>query len=179
MDGLKQLRAIFFLPVMVTLVIPALLVWSEGMNAGWGLALPWFLFALAASIALVALGIFLLVKTIALFARVGQGTLAPWDPTQRLVVRGIYRHVRNPMISGVFAILLGEALLFGSTRLVAWLCLFVLANLLYIPFVEEASMQARFGDAYARYKQNVPRWIPRWRAWNPDSDEPARPNEGL
>ena len=67
-------------------------------------------------------------RTISLFARVGQGTLAPWDPTQRLVVLGPYRHVRNPMISGVLAILLGEAALLGSPPLLVWFGAFFAVN---------------------------------------------------
>jgi protein-S-isoprenylcysteine O-methyltransferase Ste14 len=55
-----------------------------------------------------------------LLARVGQGTLAPWDPTRRLVAAGPYRHVRNPMISSVLMMLSGEAMLFRSWPLVAW-----------------------------------------------------------
>lgn len=167
MERFKQLRAILFLPVMVTLIIPALLVAGGGMNMGFGLPAPSLWLELGAGLVFFALGVLLVVKTISLFARFGHGTLAPWDPTQRLVVRGVYRHVRNPMISGVFCILLGETLLLGSTWLLAWLLFFVAANWIYIPRVEEASMQARFGAEYSRYRENVPRWIPRWRAWEP------------
>jgi protein-S-isoprenylcysteine O-methyltransferase Ste14 len=86
-------------------------------------------------------------------------------PTQKLVVRGIYRHVRNPMISGVCAILLGEALVFGSFNLLFWFGFVVLLNMIYLPLVEEPGLEERFGDDYLRYKQNVPRWIPRLRPW--------------
>ena len=57
-----------------------------------------------------------MVWTNRLFATIGHGTLAPWNPPEKLVVRGVYRHVRNPMITGVFCILLGEAVFFGSCR---------------------------------------------------------------
>lgn len=170
MSWLNHLRAILFLPFMVTLVIPSVLVFLGGVNFAWATTAPLNWIIAVASITFVACGLLLLVKTIALFVREGQGTLAPWDPTRKLVVRGIYRHVRNPMISGVISILLGEALLLGSTGVVGWLLFFVLANLIYIPFVEEVSLESRFGADYARYKQNVPRWIPRWRAWEPSSE---------
>ena len=65
-------------------------------------------------------GFALWVWTVRLFARIGRGTLAPWDPTERLVVEGPYAHVRNPMITGVLAVLLGEALIFGSTAIAIW-----------------------------------------------------------
>src|SRR5919202_986332 len=70
------------------------------------------------------------VKTVVLFATVGRGTLAPWAPPERLVVRGVYRRVRNPMISGVLSVLCGEALLFGSVPLLEWFGAFLLINLI-------------------------------------------------
>jgi protein-S-isoprenylcysteine O-methyltransferase Ste14 len=104
-------------------------------------------------------------RTITLFASVGRGTLAPWDPTRRLVVRGPYRHVRNPMISGVLSILLGEAALLGSFPLLAWFGVFFAANAIYMPLVEEPGLERRFGDDYRTYKRNVPRWVPRRKPW--------------
>ena len=92
-----------------------------------------------------------------MFARIGDGTLAPWDPTHKMVVQGVYRHVRNPMISGVFCVLLGEAVLFGSLVVFGWFVLFLLANLLYIPGLEERDLEKRFWEAYRQYKRNVSR----------------------
>ena len=103
--------------------------------------------------------------TIRLFVIVGRGTLAPWNPTQRLVVRGVYRHVRNPMITGVFCILLGETAAFGSPWLLGWFAVFCLVNGIFIPLWEEPDLAKRFGEDYLLYKRNVPRWIPRLRAW--------------
>jgi protein-S-isoprenylcysteine O-methyltransferase Ste14 len=114
-----------------------------------------------------------MVATIRLFVTVGKGTLAPWDPTQRLVVRGVYRHVRNPMISGMFFILLGEAVLAVSLPLLVWFAVFVVVNALYIPLAEEPGLVKQFDDDYLAYKQNVPRWVPRLKPWAPD--EEARP----
>ena len=88
-------------------------------------------------IALLAVGGVLVVWTIALFVRVGRGTLAPWDPTSTLVVEGPYRHVRNPMISGVLFLLLGEAALLGSWPLLAWFAAVAAVNAVYLPLVEE------------------------------------------
>jgi protein-S-isoprenylcysteine O-methyltransferase Ste14 len=121
------------------------------------------------------LGLLLMVATIRLFVTVGQGTLAPWNPTQRLVVQGVYRHVRNPMSSGVFFILLGEAFLAASLPLLGWSIFFVVGNAIYIPLAEEPGLVKRFGDEYLAYKRNVPRWIPRARPWT--GGEPAPPDE--
>ena len=60
----------------------------------------------------------------ALFMKIGRGTPAPWQPPQQLVIRGPYRHVRNPMITGVLLVLLAEALLLGSWPIAAWMLLF-------------------------------------------------------
>jgi protein-S-isoprenylcysteine O-methyltransferase Ste14 len=156
----RLLRAIVLLPVTVTIVVPALVLWQNGVElAVWPLA--------AIGVALIAAGLALVAWTITLFARVGKGTLAPWDPTSRLVVAGPYRHVRNPMISGVLAILLGEAALFGSGALLVWFGAVFLANAVYFPLVEEPGLRDRFGADYDAYSANVPRWLPRLRPWGP------------
>ncbi len=171
--ALKHLRAVLALPVVVTVVIPALLLYSAA-PARFAPALPTPI-ALAACLCgagLLCIGLALMVATNILFDRVGQGTLAPWSPPRRLVVRGVYRHVRNPMISGVFCILLGEAMLLLSPALLGWFLVFLCVNLIYIPLVEEPGLARRFGDEYRSYKAHVPRWIPRRRGWPPDENHP-------
>jgi protein-S-isoprenylcysteine O-methyltransferase Ste14 len=113
-------------------------------------------------------GIFMLVYTISLFGRFGKGTLAPWSPTQKLVVVGPYRYCRNPMITGVLFILTGEACFFNSVDLLAWAGLFFMINTIYFLVKEEPDLEERFGDEYRKYKQNVPRWIPKLRAYKQD-----------
>jgi protein-S-isoprenylcysteine O-methyltransferase Ste14 len=164
----RQLRSILALPGVVTLVVPALILGSTG---GWpGLSSPaaWPRLALVlAGGGLIGSGLALTVAAIRSFARSGSGTLAPWDPTSRLVVEGVYRHVRNPMITGVMLILLGEAAVFASLHLLVWFGVFAVVNAFYIPLVEEPGLARRFGAAYTRYRRNVPRWIPRTRPWTP------------
>jgi protein-S-isoprenylcysteine O-methyltransferase Ste14 len=103
-----------------------------------------------------------------------EGTLAPWNPPQRLVVRGIYRHVRNPMISGVLFIVLGEAVLAASLPLLGLFALAVIVNAMSIPLSEEPGLAKRFGEEYEVYRRNVPRWIPRFRAWPDDPPDQDR-----
>ena len=158
----KQLRAILLLPGMVVVAIPATILYFTGLN--W-LPSPWSIVLPVVGNLFVILGLILISGTITLFITVGKGTLAPFDPTQKLVVRGIYRHVRNPMIVGVFCILLGEAVFFTSLWLLGWFAAAVLLNVTYIPLVEETGLAQRFGDDYLRYKENVPRWIPRLTPW--------------
>ena len=97
----------------------------------------------------------------------GKGTLAPWDPPRRLVVRGPYQYVRNPMISGVVFVLLGEGLVLLSRPHTLWALTFFLVNCVYIPLSEEPMLKARFGQAYDDYCRHVPRLIPRLRPWDP------------
>ena len=155
---LRHLLAIGLLPGVVTLLVPALIV--SGDEVAW-----WPLGLLGA--VLIGLGLALIAQTVALFATVGDGTLAPWDPTERLVVRGPYRRVRNPMISGVLCVLLGEALVFGSLALLAWWAFVFAINAVYFPLVEEPGLQRRFGADYEAYRAAVPRWRPRLRPWAP------------
>lgn len=156
----RHLRAIGLLPVTVTIVVPGLILWRTGAElAPWPLA--------TVGVVLIGIGLALVTWTVSLFARIGKGTLAPWDPTSRLVVVGPYRHVRNPMISGVLTVLLGEAALFGSLPLLVWFGAAFAVNAIYFPLVEEPGLRKRFGVDYDAYRANVPRWLPRLRPWEP------------
>ena len=177
METWKHLRAILLLPFMVTVVIPGTILWLAGPDTLglWQSVLATRVVLPVFGGALICLGLALIVATIRLFVTVGQGTLAPWNPPQRLVVRGVYRHVRNPMISGVFFILLGEAVLVASLPLLGWFLIFVIGNAVYIPLAEEPGLVERFSGDYLAYQRNVPRWIPRVTAW--DGVELAAPEE--
>jgi protein-S-isoprenylcysteine O-methyltransferase Ste14 len=155
----RHAAAVLLLPGIVVLAVPALIVWRTGVELFWWPAVA------ALGVTLVALGLVLVVQTVALFAAEGRGTLAPWDPTTQLVVRGPYRYVRNPMISGVLLILLGEAALFGSLALLLWFLAVFVVNAIYFPLVEEPGLKRRFGEDYETYRAHVPRWLPRLRPW--------------
>jgi protein-S-isoprenylcysteine O-methyltransferase Ste14 len=121
----------------------------------------------AVGIALIVGGFSLWLWTVRLFSRIGKGTLAPWDPTRRLVVEGPYSHVRNPMITAVVVLLVGEATLLGSPWVLVWAGAFLGANFIYFLLVEEPGLERRFGEQYRTYKRAVPRWIPRLDPWRP------------
>lgn len=158
----KQIRAILLLPGMVAIVIPTTILYCTGIR--WPPS-PWNIVPPVIGSGLILLGLILMAWTIGLFITVGKGTPAPWNPPQKLVVRGVYQHVRNRMIVGGFCILLGEAIFFGSWPLLCLFGFFFILNLIYIPLVEERGLVKRFGDDYLQYMQNVPRWIPRWKPW--------------
>ena len=154
---MRHVLAVLVLPFNVLVTVPAVLLWwTEGLHVP-----SLFAFSTDLGLLAIAVGLSLMIATIRLFVRVGRGTLAPWSPTERLVVLGPYRWVRNPMISGVLFVLLGEALAFRSGWLLAWWALFFAGNAVYIPLSEEPGLEARFGEDYRRYQRQVPRWIPR------------------
>ena len=107
----------------------------------------------------------LLVATISLFTRQGRGTLAPWDPTSSLVVRGPYAYTRNPMISVVAFLALGESVLSGSVAVLVWFAIIVVVNTTYFKLSEEPGLVERFGTEYEEYRRHVPMWFPRFTRW--------------
>jgi protein-S-isoprenylcysteine O-methyltransferase Ste14 len=156
----------FILPFTVLLIIPGAILWLTGFRIGWGLQLPWDAVVVMAGAVLMGNGLYYLAMCIWFFMKIGQGTLAPWSPTRKLVIVGPYRQVRNPMISSVLVVLLGESIAFGSIGIFLWFLLFFGINHVYFVSSEEPGLEKRFGDEYRIYKKNVPRWIPRLRPWD-------------
>lgn len=144
----------FILPVIVLIFVPwSIHAWVEPLSF-------MHLFTTLSGLVFLVIGLSFLAWTNVLFIVFGEGTLAPWDKTKKLVVLGPYRYVRNPMILAVITSLLGETILFGSFYLLGWALLFWFINHLYFSYLEESELTARFGEAYTRYKAVVPRWIP-------------------
>jgi protein-S-isoprenylcysteine O-methyltransferase Ste14 len=164
---LRHLLAIAVLPVMVAVVVPVWIWRSDSIRLRIG-ASGWQLPTQAAGVLLLLVGLALFISSLRRFATEGQGTLAPWDPPKRLVVRGPYRYVRNPMISGVVFVLFAEALIILSRSHFIWALTFLGLNLVYIPLLEEPMLRQRFGDAYIEYCRHVPRLLPRGRPWHPE-----------
>ena len=165
---LRHALAILLLPGTVVVLVPALVIWqTEAVSVGWGLPGWLRIVPVVLGAILLCVGAALVAWTVALFARVGRGTLAPWDPTSALVVEGPYRHVRNPMISGVLFLVLGEAALLGSVPLLVWFGAVGGVNAVYLPLVEEPGLVRRYGVEYEQYRAAVPRWLPQMRPWQP------------
>jgi protein-S-isoprenylcysteine O-methyltransferase Ste14 len=155
----RHIAAVVLLPGVVAVAVPGLLLWRDGLE----------LSRLAViGMPLITVGLVLIAGTIRLFASVGRGTLAPWDATSRLVVSGPYRYVRNPMITGVLLVLLGDAATFRSLPVLLWFGVVFAVNAVYMPLVEEPGLERRFGDEYRTYKAHVPRWLPQARPWGPE-----------
>ena len=148
---LKQISSLI-LPVTVLILVPAAIEKDMAIKS-----IP----AFVAGILVMLAGTLLLCLTIYNFITIGKGTLAPWFPTGKLIVTGVYRYVRNPMISGVTIILLGESIAVLSLKIFYWMILFFLINNLFFLVFEEPNLEKRFGKEYIDYKRKVPRWIPR------------------
>jgi len=171
-------KTIILLPGTVLVFIPAVILLTTRNSKFAPELVPstqvWFWTALLAAI----VGLALSAWTAALFMKFGGGTPAPWDPPIRLVVRGPYRHVRNPMITGVLLVLFAEAILLKSWLIAVWMMVFFIGNSIYFPLVEERGLEKRFGNQYRDYKDQVPRWIPRLSPWNQESDEEQNSSSG-
>jgi protein-S-isoprenylcysteine O-methyltransferase Ste14 len=135
--------------------------------SGWQIQRP-FLGVVALRIvgaALIVGGVAALLDAFARFALRGLGTPAPVLPTRHLVVTGPYGHVRNPMYVAVVSVILGQALLLGDSKVLAWGLLVWIAFHLFVVGYEEPTLRRTFGDEYEAFRANVPRWIPRLRGW--------------
>lgn len=164
-DGLAGRRAAAIAGSAIFLVI------APGTVAG---LIPWWLtrwqvggtpFGLwplrAAGIPLLLAGLVGLLDSFRRFALQGLGTPAPIAPTRLLVVSGLYRFVRNPMYCAVVSAILGQALLLGSTTLLAYAAAVWLAFHVFVLAYEEPTLRSTYGADYERFCAEVPRWIPR------------------
>jgi len=111
--------------------------------------------------AVTAAGAMLAVTCVVTFAFVGKGTPAPFDPPRRLVVRGPYRWLRNPMYLGAAVALAGAALFYQSIALLGFTMGFVAVTHLFVVWYEEPVLSDTFGAEYHAYRARVGRWWPR------------------
>jgi protein-S-isoprenylcysteine O-methyltransferase Ste14 len=148
-----------FVPCVVAGLVPYLLTDRYGMPV-----LPHPAVAVVAGI-LIAAGLAVLIHAFVRFAVEGLGTPAPVAPTARLVVGGVYRHVRNPMYLAVVSIILGQALLFGAVPVAVYAAAVAAAVVSFVHFYEEPVLARRHGAEYEAYRRAVPGWLPRLTPW--------------
>ncbi len=142
---------------------------------GWRVQepLPYWAPLRAVGAALIAGGALVLVHAFARFVVEGAGTPAPVAPTERLVVGGFYRYVRNPMYVAVVATIVGQALVLGQPVLLLYGAAVGAAMGAFVRWYEEPVLRRQFGAGYDAYRQAVPGWWPRLRPWKPDEvDQP-------
>jgi len=134
--------------------IPWWLTRWEGREAPYWIPLRVF------GVFLIAGGMMTIVPAFLRFVVEGLGTPAPIAPTERLVVGGLYRYVRNPMYVAVTAIILGQGLLLGRAVLFVYAATIYAAFASFVHWYEEPALTRRFGRQYAAYKDAVPAWCP-------------------
>jgi protein-S-isoprenylcysteine O-methyltransferase Ste14 len=116
--------------------------------------------AQTAGMMLAASGAALAAWCVLTFALVGRGTPAPFDPPRRLVTRGPYRFVRNPMYLGAGSAVAGAALFYQSLPLLGYTGVFAVLAHLFVVLYEEPALRRRFGQDYEGYCRRVGRWQP-------------------
>jgi protein-S-isoprenylcysteine O-methyltransferase Ste14 len=157
--------AAFFVAAPGTVVglIPWLITHWEitGSSPGWRVVQ-------ALGVVLIVVGLIPPVHAFTQFVKAG-GTPMPIAPTQRLVVSGFNRYVRNPMYVGLFIAIIGQALLFGSWELLVYAALLWTAFASFVHWYEEPTLVREYDGEYETYRRNVHAWLPRWRPWTPEA----------
>ena len=152
---LRNLVFTILQPGLVAGLIPFLLVRAENKN--FSLNVP--LFAGFAGSILMICGFFVLISCILRFAFEGKGTLSPFDPTRKLVIKGLYKYSRNPMYVGVLLLLTGEALFWESVFLAIYAVFIFVCFNLFIILHEEPRLKRDFRQEFEDYCRKVRRWI--------------------
>jgi len=143
-------------PGIVGGVVPWLLTgWRSAGSPTWLRIIGW---------ALLGSGVAAVLEAFARFVIDGIGTPAPVAPTEKLVVGGVYRYVRNPMYLAVGAVILGQAAVLGRVVLVAYVVVFAGIVWSFVRWYEEPTLRRRFGADYEAYLRTVPGWWPRLKA---------------
>jgi protein-S-isoprenylcysteine O-methyltransferase Ste14 len=114
-----------------------------------------------AGMTMVAIGTAIALWCVFTFVFIGKGTPAPFDPPRKLVVRGPYRFVRNPMYNHAGTTLAGAALYYQSLSILIYTGLFFLITHMFVVLYEEPTLRRTFGDEYEAYFGRVSRWLPR------------------
>jgi protein-S-isoprenylcysteine O-methyltransferase Ste14 len=128
--------------------------------------LPYWVVAQVVGASLICVGLIPTVHAFTQFARAG-GTPMPLAPTERLVVSGFNRYVRNPMYVGLLIVLVGQALLFGQFSLLLYAVVMWAVTAAFVRWYEEPTLTRQFSADYPAYRRAVPAWLPRPRPWNP------------
>jgi protein-S-isoprenylcysteine O-methyltransferase Ste14 len=162
----EYLKVILILPGNVLVTVPLLIfLFTRKSYSYEPVSLNTFNFYLA--IFFVIIGLFLAIWSVRTFYnKGGEGTPGPWKPITNLIISGPYKYVRNPMLLGVFFLLLFESVFFTSMLLFLWFMVFLIVNIVYFKTVEEKELVKRFGADYEEYKNNVSMIFPRVTPYN-------------
>jgi len=162
----EYLKVVLILPGNVLVTIPLLIfLFTRNLYSYSLVDFRSAVFYLA--IFFLALGLLLAIWSVRTFySKGGEGTPGPWRPISNLVISGPYQYVRNPMLLGVFLLLLFESIYLTSMPLFYWLVVFVIINIIYFKNFEEKDLVKRFGKNYEDYKSKVPMFFPKLTPYN-------------
>jgi protein-S-isoprenylcysteine O-methyltransferase Ste14 len=142
-------------PGVVTGLVPWLITgWRPGSTTPAAMV--------AAGAVLTAAGCAVLLQAFGRFVLEGAGTPAPPAPTERLVIGGLYRYVRNPMYLALQAIIIGQVLLLDRPVLLYYAAAVLAMTVAFVQLYEEPKLARTYGEQYEAYRQAVPGWLPRW-----------------
>ena len=151
----RALLAFLVLPCVVAVLAPPLIAFLD----------PWRGRACTPGLAVMLAGAIVLLWCVRDFYVSGKGTLAPWDPPEKLVVIGLYRYVRNPMYVGVLLLVFGWAMYFSSLVLAAYFVVLAVGFHIRVVIHEEPWLKSQFSEEWHVYSQAVSRWLPRVKPW--------------
>ena len=155
----RALIAFIVLPGIGAFIAPLIIAYID----------PWIGNLQAPGIMVMCLGAISLLWCVRDFYLLGKGTLAPWDPTKKLVVVGLYRFMRNPMYISVLIVVFGWSLYFLSPILLLYDVALAIGFHIRIVRNEEPLLKQQFGEQWEIYAQEVPRWLPRRTPWKDGS----------
>jgi protein-S-isoprenylcysteine O-methyltransferase Ste14 len=135
---------------------------------------PLWRVAQAVGVLLIVVGLIPPVHAFIQFVKAG-GTPMPVAPTERLVITGFNRYVRNPMYAGLITAIVGQALLFGSWWLLLYAAAFWVITASFVRWYEEPTLARQYDGEFDAYRRNVHAWLPRWRPWTPGVEHQAQP----
>lgn len=154
---LRVILAFLLLPGMAAGVFPLILFFVDPFKIRGNLF----------GILIIGVGLLVLCMCVRDFYVSGKGTLAPWSPAVSLVVVGLYRYVRNPMYLGVLTILLGWIVVTGSLLVFGYTLILASGFHIRVKLSEEPWAEKTFGGEWHEYKNNVSRWLPRFKGYDP------------
>ncbi|MEO1435393.1 MAG: isoprenylcysteine carboxylmethyltransferase family protein [Bacteroidota bacterium] len=158
LNGLKTGFQILCVWLLTLFVFPALLLHSFGtptVRVG-----PTAILSIILFIGFSGLGLYSAYTMV----KLGEGTPLPIDQTQKLVTKGPYQYVRNPMAIAGIGQGLAISLLFRSVPILLYALIGAVLWQFVVRPLEENDMEERFGEPYLDYKKRVKCWIPIFRS---------------
>lgn len=140
----------------------------------WEIAESTPVWQIISGVVLIAVGLIPPAHAFVQFVKAG-GTPMPIAPTQRLVVTGFNRFVRNPMYLGLLVAIVGQALLFSSIWLLVYAAGWWVVTASFVRWYEEPTLVREYGGEYEAYRRNVDAWFPRWSPWTPGVEHQPQP----